>query len=76
MLREHKSAIGWLVENLKGIDPSVCMHHINLEKSSKTSRKMPWRLNPNMKEVVKKEVINLLDVGIIYPISDNKCVIP
>jgi hypothetical protein len=33
---------------------------------------MQWGLNPNMKEVVKNEVIKLLDNGIIYPISDNK----
>ena len=29
-----------------------------------------------MKEVVKKEIIKLLDVGIIYPISDSNWVIP
>ncbi|CAL8988247.1 unnamed protein product, partial [Prunus brigantina] len=34
------------------------------------------RLNPNMKEVVRKEVMKLLDVGIIYPISDSKWVSP
>jgi hypothetical protein len=34
------------------------------------------RLNPNMKEVVKNEVIKLLDAGIIYPISDSKWVSP
>jgi hypothetical protein len=34
------------------------------------------RLNPNMQEVVKKEVIKLLDVGLIYPISDSPWVSP
>ncbi|GJS94205.1 reverse transcriptase domain-containing protein [Tanacetum coccineum] len=29
------------------------------------------RVNPNIKEVVKKEVIKLLDAGLIYPISDS-----
>ena len=29
-----------------------------------------------MKEVVKKEVLKLLDVGVIYPIADSKWVIP
>ena len=62
--------------DLKGIDPSVCMHHIRLEESSKPSSEMQQRLNPNMEEVVKKEVIKLLDVGIIYPISDSKWVSP
>lgn len=37
---------------------------------------MQRRLNPNMKEVVKNEVIKLLDNGIIYPISDSKQVSP
>ncbi|XP_076921585.1 uncharacterized protein LOC143583043 [Bidens hawaiensis] len=34
------------------------------------------RLNPNMSEVVKKEVIKLLDAGLIYPISDSSWVSP
>ena len=34
------------------------------------------RLNPNLKEVVKKEIINLLDAGVIYLISDSKWVSP
>ncbi|XP_019179609.1 PREDICTED: uncharacterized protein LOC109174831 [Ipomoea nil] len=34
------------------------------------------RLNPNMKEVVRAEVLKLLDSGIIYPISDSKWVSP
>ena len=29
-----------------------------------------------MKEVVKKEVLKLLDVGVIYPITDSKWVSP
>lgn len=29
-----------------------------------------------MKEVVRKEVVKLLDVGLIYPISDNSWVSP
>ena len=37
---------------------------------------MQQSLNPNMKEVVKNEVIKLLDNGIIYPISDGKWVSP
>jgi hypothetical protein len=37
---------------------------------------MQRRLNPNMEEVVKNEVIKLLDNVIIYPISDSKWVSP
>ncbi|GKF53191.1 hypothetical protein Tco_0160101, partial [Tanacetum coccineum] len=34
------------------------------------------RVNPNIKEVVKKEVIKLLDAGLIYPISNSSWVSP
>jgi hypothetical protein len=34
------------------------------------------RLNPNMQEVVKKEVTKLLDAGIIYPIAHSPWVSP
>jgi len=54
----------------------ICTHNIYLEENAKLSREMQRRLNPNMKEVVKNEVIKLLDNGIIYPISDSKWVSP
>ncbi|GJV56148.1 reverse transcriptase domain-containing protein [Tanacetum coccineum] len=34
------------------------------------------RLNPNMQEVVKKEIVKLLDTGIIYPLVDSPWVSP
>lgn len=34
------------------------------------------RLNPNMMEVMKAEVIKLLDVEVIYPIYDGAWVSP
>ncbi|CAN6566252.1 unnamed protein product [Malus baccata var. baccata] len=34
------------------------------------------RLNPIMKEVVRNEVMKLLDAGMIYPISDSKWISP
>jgi len=52
------------------------MHQINLEDDAKTSIEQQRRLNPNLKEVVKKEIIKLLDAGVIYPISDSKWVSP
>ena len=34
------------------------------------------RLNPSMKEIIKVEVIKLLDAGMIYPISYSPWVSP
>ena len=35
--RKHQEAIAWLVEYLKLISPSVCMHNILTEENVKTS---------------------------------------
>ncbi|XP_027171986.1 uncharacterized protein LOC113771612 [Coffea eugenioides] len=76
VLREHKEAIGWTIADIKGISPSVCMHRIRLEEDARPIRQPQRRLNPIMMEVVKKEVIKLLDVGIIFSISDSPWVSP
>ena len=52
----------------------MCMHQILLEDGHKPLVKAQRRLNPKMKEVVRKEVLNWLDVGVIYPISDSSWV--
>jgi hypothetical protein len=76
ILREHKEAIGWTIEDIKGISLSLVMHKIHLEENSKPSREPQRRLNPAMQEVVRAKVIKLLDAGIIYPIFDSKWVSP
>ena len=76
VLKERKSVIGWTIADIKGISPSTCMHRILLEEGAKPSREAQRRLNPPMKEVVMKEILKLLDAGVIYPISDSKWVSP
>ncbi|XP_070020071.1 uncharacterized protein [Nicotiana sylvestris] len=76
VLQESKTAIGWTMADIKGISPAFCMHKILLEEGHKPSREHQRRLNPNMKEVIKKEVIKWLDAGIIFPISDSNWVSP
>ncbi|XP_070015044.1 uncharacterized protein [Nicotiana sylvestris] len=57
VLKECKTAIGWTMSDIKGINPAYCMHKILLKEGHKPSREHQRRLKPNMKEVVKKEVI-------------------
>ncbi|GJX47377.1 reverse transcriptase domain-containing protein [Tanacetum coccineum] len=45
-------------------------------QNSKSSITLQRRVNPIIKEVVKKEVIKLLDAGLIYPIFDSLWVSP
>ena len=76
VLRDHKHALGWSLADLKGIRPSMCMHRILLEEGHKPYVEAQRRLNPTMKEVVRKEVLKWLDTGVIYPISDSAWVSP
>ncbi|KAD4179197.1 hypothetical protein E3N88_27788 [Mikania micrantha] len=76
VLKDHKAAIGWSIADLTGISPSIVMHKIITDADAKPARDTQRRLNPNMREVVKKEVIKWLDAGIIYPISDSLWVSP
>ena len=76
VLREHKKAIGWTIADIRGISPSFCMHKILMNDEYKPTVEHQRRLNPIMKEVVKKEIIKWLDAGIIYPISDSSWVSP
>ena len=76
ILRKYKEAIAWSIEDLKGINPSICMHKILLNDNAKTSIEYQRMLNPVMKEVVRKEVLKWLNAGFIYAISDRSWVSP
>ena len=75
-LKKHRAAIGYTLDDLKGISPTLCQHKINLEADTKPVRDPQRRLNPKMKEVVRKEILKLLEAGIIYPVADSQWVSP
>jgi Reverse transcriptase (RNA-dependent DNA polymerase) len=52
------------------------MHQILMEDNHKPIAEAQRRLNPNLKEVVWNEIHKLLDVRIIYPISNSKWMSP
>lgn len=69
VLRKHCSAIGYALDDFKGIHPSFCRHHIHMEEDAKLVVDAQCCLNPMMKEVVR-----LLEARIIYHIFDSKWV--
>ncbi|GJW35698.1 reverse transcriptase domain-containing protein [Tanacetum coccineum] len=76
VLKSHKWAIAWKISDIKGIDPSFCTHKILMEDDFKPAIQHQRRVNLKIHEVIKKEVIKLLDAGLIYPISDSPWVSP
>nr|GEW63465.1 reverse transcriptase domain-containing protein [Tanacetum cinerariifolium] len=76
VLKSHKRAIAWKITDIKGIDPRFCTHKILMEEDFKPSVQSKRKFNLKIHEVIKKEVLKLLDAGMIYPISDSLWVSP
>nr|GEY33908.1 DNA-directed DNA polymerase [Tanacetum cinerariifolium] len=64
------------ISDIKGIDPRFCTHKILMEEDYKLAVQSQRRVNPKIHDVIKKEVIKLIDAGMIYPIFDSPWVSP
>nr|GEV29005.1 reverse transcriptase domain-containing protein [Tanacetum cinerariifolium] len=59
------------ISDIKGIDPRFCTHKILMEDDYIPAVQSQRKVNPKIHDVIKKEVIKLLDADMIYPISDS-----
>ncbi|KAA0056713.1 retrotransposon gag protein [Cucumis melo var. makuwa] len=76
VLKKKKQAIGWTLDDIKGISPTFCMHRMILEEEAKDKIQPQRRLNPTLKEIVMNEVLKLKNAGMIYSVPDSTCVSP
>nr|GEU79029.1 reverse transcriptase domain-containing protein [Tanacetum cinerariifolium] len=76
VLKSHKRAIAWKLSDIKGIDPEFYTHKILMEEDFEPAVQHQRRVIPKIHDVIKQEVLKLLDVGLIYPISDSPWVSP
>ena len=76
VLEKNIESFAWFIDDIKGISPSIFMHKILIEEDHVSSIEHQRRLNPAMKEVVKKEVLKWHHVGFIYAIYDSSWVSP
>ncbi|GKB78294.1 reverse transcriptase domain-containing protein [Tanacetum coccineum] len=76
VLKSHKRAIAWKISDIKGIDLHFYTHKILMKDDFKSTVQHQRRVNPKIHEVIKKEVVKLLDARLIYPILDSPWVSP
>nr|GFB26940.1 reverse transcriptase domain-containing protein [Tanacetum cinerariifolium] len=76
VLKSHKRAIAWKLSTIQGIDPEFCTHKILIEEDFEPAVQHQRKVNPKIYDVIKQEVLKLLDAGLIYPISDSPWVSP
>nr|GEY02990.1 reverse transcriptase domain-containing protein [Tanacetum cinerariifolium] len=71
VLKSHKRAIAWKLSDIKVIDLEFCTHKILIEEDFEPAVQHQRRVNPKIHDVIKNEVLKLLDARLIYPISDS-----
>nr|GEZ92636.1 reverse transcriptase domain-containing protein [Tanacetum cinerariifolium] len=71
VLKSHKRSIAWKLSDIKGIDPEFCTHKILMEEDFEPAVQHQRRVNPKIYDVIKNEVLKLLDAGLIYLISNS-----
>nr|GFA92579.1 reverse transcriptase domain-containing protein [Tanacetum cinerariifolium] len=71
VLKSHKQALAWQLSDIKGINLKSCTHKILMEDDFKPAVQHQRWVNLKIREVIKKEVLKLLDAGLIYPISNS-----
>nr|GEU58257.1 reverse transcriptase domain-containing protein [Tanacetum cinerariifolium] len=71
VLKSYKQAIAWKLSDIKGINPRFCTHKILMEDDFEPAVQQQRRVNPKIYDVIKKEVLKLLDAELIYLISDS-----
>nr|GEV24826.1 reverse transcriptase domain-containing protein [Tanacetum cinerariifolium] len=76
VLKSHKRAIAWKLSDIKSIDHEFCTHKILMEEDFEPAVQHQRRVNPKIHDVIKQEVLKLLDARLIYPISDSLWVSP
>ncbi|GJY43547.1 reverse transcriptase domain-containing protein [Tanacetum coccineum] len=76
VLKSQKQVIAWKLSDIKGINLEFYSHKILIEDDYELAVQHQRRVNPNIHDVIKKEVEKLLDAGLIYPISDSPWVSP
>nr|GEV94130.1 reverse transcriptase domain-containing protein [Tanacetum cinerariifolium] len=76
VLKSHKRAIAWKLSDIKGIGPEFCSRKILIGEDFEPVVQHQRRVNPKIHDIIKNEVMKLLDARLIYPISDSPWVSP
>ncbi|XP_013614663.1 PREDICTED: uncharacterized protein LOC106320859 [Brassica oleracea var. oleracea] len=63
--KENASTFTWVTSDMKGIDPAITSHELNVDPTFKLIRQKRQKLGPERSKAVNEEVDRLLDAGFI-----------
>ena len=76
LLKEFQDVFARDYKDLKGLVHEMGEMKIDIKPYVRPVKKRPYKLAHKYKEIVKKEIDNMLAVGIIYPIDQSKWASP
>nr|GEZ47766.1 reverse transcriptase domain-containing protein [Tanacetum cinerariifolium] len=71
VLKSQKRAIACKLFDIKGIDLEFCTDKILMEEDFEPAVQHLIRVNPKIYDLIKNQILKLLDAGLIYLISDS-----
>lgn len=71
LCQEFSDVIAWTYEYLKGFDPSLFQHTIDLNHEAKPDRQNQRPINPKIEPLMRKELSKLIEANIIFPIKHS-----
>lgn len=66
---EYEGVLAWFYDNLRGYDPNIIQHTIELANEAKPVWWKQRPVNPKIESLIAQELKNLIESRIIYPIK-------
>ncbi|KAH9327817.1 hypothetical protein KI387_043751 [Taxus chinensis] len=74
LCQEFPDVFAWSYEYLKGFNPNLAQHTIELDPNTKSVRQKQRPVNPHMEPLMRKELDKLIESRIIFPIKHSSWV--
>jgi hypothetical protein len=74
LLGEFQDIFAWSYEDLCGFDPALIQDVVPIKEGIKPVRQKQRPINPTLEATIRKELVKLLKVGIIFPVKYSKWV--
>lgn len=69
VLKENSDLFAWKPEDMKGIDPEIAVHRLNIKPGIKPVIQKRRHFSKQQNEIIEKEVEKLLEIGHIERIQ-------
>ncbi|RVW48945.1 Transposon Ty3-I Gag-Pol polyprotein [Vitis vinifera] len=68
-LRQNHDVFAWAHSDMKGIDPSITSHRLNVLPTARPIRQRVRRFHPDRQKIIRNEVDKLLEAGFIREVD-------